>query len=141
MLRINKLITFLIMLAVLENTYANYVIYNNSNQTTTSTFYGSVPSFSGFSYSDGQGNSIRVGQIQYIPIQSIQGVNGIWVWANGGKVPANAIVLQYENGFPVYYCRVPQGNQMYYGQLIPNQGCVISNQINNQFSSYQTLVR
>jgi len=137
----NMAISILILLS-LQSTRANanYVVYNNSNQITTSTTYGSVPSFSGVSFSDGQGNSIQVGQIQYIPIQSIQGVSGIWVQANGGLVPANAIVLQYNNGFPVYYCRVLQGNQMYYGQLLPNQGCSIATQPPTLFNSYQVLV-
>jgi len=57
------------------------------------------------------------------------------------NVPPNAIVLQYINGYPAYYCRLFIQNQLYYGQLIRGEGCYVSDVSEKPFPSYETLVR
>lgn len=103
---------------------------------------GSVPvQNSGFYYSDSYGNSIGVSQTSNVPVLINQYPNAVWVSMTNGQVPSNAIVSQYINGYPLYFCRVQNYNRFIYGQLVPNQGCYISNQQTQPFRSYQILVR
>ncbi len=67
--------------------------------------------------------------------------NAIWVQVSNGYVPPNAIVLQYINGYPAYYCRVQINGEIYYGQLLRGDGCYVDDVSDRPFSAYQTLVR
>jgi hypothetical protein len=130
---------FTLVFSVNISSYANRVIYYQSGNTTTLT---SVPETnSGFSYSDGSGNSMSYSRTSAIPVIVNQFPNAIWVPLSNGYVPPNAIVLQYINGRQVFYCRVQQGGDIYYGQLVRNEGCYIPDLSEQAIQSYQTLVR
>lgn len=102
----------------------------------------SVPGiFSGFTYSDGSGNSISVGETRHIPVVVQQYPNAVWVNMSNGRIPPNAIIVQYTNGYPNYYCRVRTGDGIFYGQVILNQGCVVDEYPQVVFSNYDALSR
>lgn len=118
------------------NSYASYVTYTNSY------IVGSVPvDNNSFYYSDGRGNSISIRQSTNIPVIISQYNTGNWIQMNHNRLPAQAIVIQYINGYPVYACRIFYQNRILYGSMIPNQGCFIPNLSAQAFSSYQLLVR
>lgn len=102
----------------------------------------SVPaSGSGFSYSDGQGNSISINRTQNVPVVVNAYPNAIWIPMQNGALPPNAIIMQYVNGYPVYYCKVQRSDQTYYGQLLPNEGCSLYEQDNYVYKDYFVLSR
>lgn len=104
--------------------------------------YGSFPDRdTGFYYSDGRGNSISVGRTQNVPYIYNNYPSAVWVDATNDRMPANLIVYQYINGYPSYLCRVGINGQWRYGQFIANEGCVLENDENTSFSSFQVLIR
>lgn len=112
---------------------ASYVSYTNTLE--------SLPvDQSGFYYSDGRGNSISIQRTQNVPVFVNNYPNAIWVPMSNGELPPNAIIMQYVNGFPVYFCKVQMNNQFAYGQLYPGEGCVLSDD-NHQYQSYYVLIR
>lgn len=130
--------------SLIETSQASYVLYSipegsipsivKPNQTTISTGNNN------FYYSDGRGNSMSYTEKTYIPVIVTQYANSQWTWMNNGKVPINAVVLRYVNGFPTYYCRVQMANQLYYGELIPYKGCVVKTSSGiSAFNLYQAL--
>lgn len=67
--------------------------------------------------------------------------NGVWVTANSGNVPDNAIAYSDQNGNTAYYCRAMYNNQLYYGELLPNDGCYAQDQSTLiRFTEYDVLV-
>lgn len=46
-----------------------------------------------------------------------------WVWSDSGDVPDNAIIYQYQNNAPIFYCRAYVEGDFYDGYLVPNDGC------------------
>lgn len=67
--------------------------------------------------------------------------SGEWVPANNGDMPNNAIAYQDQNGNSGYYCRAMYNNKLYYGELIPNDGCYANDQsVTIHFSDYEVLV-
>lgn len=135
---LNSIKLLLILLSVLISTesHASYVSYGNTSQIT------SVPyTTSGFGFSDGSGNSMSFTSTTNVPIFVNQYPNAIWVQMDKANVPPNALILQYLNGYPVYYCRLWIQDQLYYGQLIRGEGCYVSDISEKPFQSYQTLVR
>lgn len=50
-----------------------------------------------------------------------------WASASNGQVPDDAIAYD-DNGTTVYYCRANYEGQLYYGELIPNDGCYLEYQ-------------
>ena len=118
------------------NSDASYVSYTNTYTV------GSVPIDSNsFYYSDGRGNYISIRQSTNIPVIINQYHQGSWISINNNRIPNQAIVIQYINGYPVYACRIYYQNRILYGQLIPYQGCYIQNLSPQPFNSYQILVR
>ena len=62
-----------------------------------------------------------------------------WVEAINGDAPRNAVIYESTKTTALlYYCRVQTQDQTVYGQLVPDQGCQIGNNI---YTSYQVLVR
>lgn len=67
--------------------------------------------------------------------------NGNWVSTENGNVPNNAIGYQDQDGNIVYYCRASYNGQLYYGVLIPDDGCYTQDQSTSiRFSTYEALV-
>lgn len=120
--------------------HASYLI--NHYPDGSSTYIGSVPyTTNSFEYSNG-GNSVGFSERHYVPIIINNATTqGYWVWLNNSNVPSNAIVFEYINGYPTYYCRAQNGNQMEYGRLVPNEGCFLSSDPSVRYNVYQTLVR
>ena len=48
---------------------------------------------------------------------------GVWVAAQNGNIPGNAIVYDNNNGNPTYYCRAEFRKKMYYGLVTSGDGC------------------
>jgi hypothetical protein len=146
-LQINKFETvisaiFLLFLTINQNSYASYVNYNSSDSSYSNSFESIPYTNSGFYYSDPRGNSMSITETRSYPVIVNQYPNANWVWINNnGNIPGNALVLQYINGNPVFYCRVQNGNALYYGRLVPNQGCYLTNNPNQAFNTYQVLIR
>ncbi len=62
-----------------------------------------------------------------------------WVDAMNGDAPRNAVIYEDESSTALlYYCRVHLPDEIEYGQLIPDRGCVIGQEL---FTTYQVLVR
>lgn len=113
-----------------------------ANSQATTITYGSYPdSDSNFYFSDGRGNSIAVGTTQNIPYIYNNYPSAIWVDGATDRLPANMVVYQYINGYPSYLCRVSQDGRWMYGQLIINEGCVLNDDDNTTFKSFQVLIR
>lgn len=97
---------------------------------------------SGFYYSDGRGNSVSFQRTQNVPVIINNYPNAVWAPMTNGSVPPNAIIMQYVNGFPVYFCKVQINNQIVYGQLFPGEGCVLADDEDNRtYQSYSVLIR
>ena len=98
------------------------------------------------SYSDSAGNYLSSGTIQSYPyIQAYpyiinQYPSAIWVPMTKGRVAYTAIVMQYVNGHPVYYCRVATSGGLVYGQLVPNEGCYLDDE-EEAVMEYEVLIR
>lgn len=124
------IIITIILLFSLPSCYAN-----------TTVIYGSYPqNTDGLYFSDGQGNSIYMGSTRMIPYIYNSYPSAIWVEAAPNRIPANLVVYQYINGFPVYLCRISLNGNWAYGQLIFNRGCVLQN-YEDAFASFQVLIR
>lgn len=122
--------------------------HNWGNQTIITPFYGVYPiwgpdyifpsaSDSSYYYSGPGVNSsyedVNAGPNQY--------PNAVWVAMDSGNVPNNAIVYRNENGISTYYCRANYRNEIYYGELIPNDACYIQDQYATiRFIAYDVLV-
>ena len=129
-----------LLFVVYKSSYASYVIYNTN--TSNERYVGSVPyQESGFSYSDGQGNSISYTTTRSLPVIINQYPGAHWIYVKGDKLPFNTVVYGYVNGRAVYYCRVEQGNKLLHGQLVPNQGCFVNGYSNRPYVTFQVLVR
>lgn len=120
------------------NSHSSYVIYNNPNG--TSTYVGSVPITNGFEYSNSSG-SMSISNTQYVPLVTNNYSQGYWAGIRGSIIPGNAIVMEYINGNPTYYCRAQIDNGMQYGRLIPGEGCFLFSDSSILYDSYQILVR
>jgi hypothetical protein len=96
---------------------------------------------SGFSYSDGRGNSISVGTYTSTPFITNDYPSAVWVDAAVDRIPVNMIVFQYINGSPAFYCRVEINRQWFYGSFITGDGCYVNNNWNTAFDTFQVLVR
>src|ERR1700742_2940780 len=106
---------FLIPIMIfVSNAEASYVIYNQGSETTSIPYTGS-----GFYYSDQSGNSMEYREIHNVPVVINQYPNATWISVNNENIPGNAIVLQYINGYPVFYCRIKNANGYFYGKLFP----------------------
>lgn len=117
---------------LVTGSFGNVVIYRN---------IGSVPVQDyGYSYSDSRGNSISISQTTNYPVIMDQYPNAVWVSMSNGQLPPNAIVVQYINGYPAYFCRVQGSEGRYYGQLMPGQGCYVPD-LSQTFDAYDVLVR
>jgi hypothetical protein len=114
---------------------------SNASYVTTTTVNSFPYQSSGFSYSDGSGNSISVNQTQAVPIIVNQYPNAVWVTNHASRIPANAIIYQYINGYPVFFCRVRDGADIYYGQLVVNEGCYLDDYDGPPTDNYDVLVR
>ncbi len=134
-----NLLMISMLVVISPSSHASYVSYTHTANTTQIT---SVPyTQSGFGFSDGSGNSMSFTRTSNAAVMVNQYPNAVWVQMENANVPPNAIILQYINGYPAYYCRVESDHQVYYGQLIRGDGCYISELTEKPFRSYQTLVR
>tara|TARA_R110000868_G_scaffold15698_33_gene71703 strand:+ start:205 stop:618 length:414 start_codon:yes stop_codon:yes gene_type:complete len=121
--------------------YASYVIYHSSEPSNTQ-HIGSFPyQTSGFSYSDGRGNSISIGETQYLPYVVNQYPNAVWVTINSNRLPPNAIIQQYINGNPAYFCRVLHHGKTYNGYYMRGEGCRTTSNFANEYGELQVLIR
>jgi len=134
---LKSIITFSIVFFSL-NSFSSYAIY--SYPTGISTYVGSTPITNGFEYSNSSG-SMSIRKTQYVPIVTNNYSQGYWAGIRGNIIPGNAIVLEYINGNPTYYCRVQIDNDMQYGRLIPDEGCFLFSDSSVHYDSYQILVR
>lgn len=125
-----------VALSLTEMANASYVTYSNQ-YTISSEPYDQ----SGFYYSDGRGNSISIRESRSVPVVSVYNNYGIWISHHGVSVPANAIVVQYVNGYPLFACRVFQHRQIYYGKMVPNRGCFVYDLSQQPYSRFELLVR
>jgi hypothetical protein len=65
-----------------------------------------------------------------------------WLKAKNGHVPVHAILYKKQDGKANYYCRAKFNKHMYYGLLIPKDGCYITDKVvTMRFESYQVLVQ
>jgi hypothetical protein len=65
-----------------------------------------------------------------------------WVTAENGDVPDNAVVNGSENNVTTYYCREEFNGKMYYGLLIPKDGCYVQEQsATMKFDNYEVMVQ
>jgi hypothetical protein len=65
-----------------------------------------------------------------------------WVAAENGDVPDNAVVNGNENNVTTYYCREEFNGKMYYGLLIPKDGCYVQEQsVTMKFENYDVMVQ
>lgn len=118
------------------------ILITSSHANTVSRTITSVPvESSGFTYSDGNGNYISVGETRQIPVVVQQYPNAVWVKMSNGRIPPNAVVVQYTNGYPNYYCRIQTGDGILYGRVIFNQGCMVDEYPQVLFSDYDVLSR
>ncbi|GEM_PF-4620083 len=126
-------------LLLMQDSLAGEKILSEVTQTIESIPYQG----SGFNYSDQYGNSIGISNVQYVPVivNTSTIPNGYWVLAKDGEIPANAIVMEYINGNPIYYCALQSGNQLLLGELVPNQGCFLFNDPSMLHSNYLALIR
>lgn len=128
----------LITAIMLSVSYAGVRVYYHPQQTV---FTSQPVDVSGFSYSDGFGNSISVRQKQYVPVIVQQYPNAFWVYMTNGQIPPNAIVVQFINGYPNYSCRVQTNDGIFYGLIVFNEGCAVPDYPQTIFSSYGVLTR
>lgn len=128
-------------LAIASPCYADDSYIHYSNQP-GSTYIGSVPyAAPSFYYIGPGGNAIGYREIHSMPIFiHTQYPYGNWVWMKNGSVPFNALVYQYHNGRPLFYCRTFYFNQLVYGYLVPNEGCYLSPG-NAPMNEYEVLIR
>lgn len=67
---------------------------------------------------------------------------GTWVEASNGNIPEGAISYINKQGITTFHCRALYRDQMYYGEIIPNQTCVYrSDTITLQFEHYEVQVK
>ena len=67
--------------------------------------------------------------------------NQVWLMSSKGQVPANAVIYSTDNGITTYYCRADYKGQVYYGELIPNDGCYVQDQsVTLRFDQYEVLL-
>jgi hypothetical protein len=67
--------------------------------------------------------------------------SGIWTKASYGEVPDKAFVYQSNAGETDYYCRVEYRDQMYYGVLVPHEGCMVQYQSRTvRLNQYEVLI-
>lgn len=130
--------TIFLITFITATCYAEMRVHYHPSQTTLTSQPGVT---SGFSYSDGVGNSISANQTRYLPVIVQQYPNAYWVYMTGGNIPANAIVVQYINGYPSYSCRVQTNDGIFYGMVVLNRGCAVSEYPQVIFSSYSVLTR
>lgn len=131
-----KSFIFIISFLFFTNSLASYVIYHDGRQS-----IGSVPFSSGFYFSGG-GGSMSVTETHYVPVIYNQYPDAVWVPAAQGRLPVNAIIYQYINGRPVFYCRIQDDYRIEYGQLVPDEGCFLFSEPQGEpYTSYQVLVR
>jgi hypothetical protein len=143
-MRVIPLIIILLIIFIIgKNGYSGYVNYHPDDTSYShSSVTGSVPyTSSGFYYTDTRGNAIGYRETKSIPVIVNQYTGAAWIWMENRNIPANAIVLQYVNGYPIFYCRVQNSGAFYYGQLIPNQGCRVPDISTQPMSAYQVLVK
>lgn len=137
-MRVAHMGVMLIVMIMLSVSYAGVRVYYQPQQTV---FTSQPETVSGFSYSDGFGNSISVNQKQYMPVIVQQYPNALWVYMTNGRIPPNAIVVQYINGYPSYSCRVQTNDGIFYGLIVFNEGCAVPEYPQTIFSTYGVLSR
>lgn len=118
----HHIVTILLIAGYAASASASYVYYRYGNQ---EQYVGSVPYVSdGFYYSDGTGNSISIRKTRHVPVVVYQYPNARWVTVSG-ELPRGAIVMEYINGYPVYYCRMVINGRLQQGQFVPGRGCML----------------
>lgn len=107
-------------------TYTNYVIDGSPDNDSYTSYTTSTPQ------QNYPGN-----------IQTGVGTNQIWVDAQNGNIPDNAIIFQVEaNGNKTYYCQAQYKNANYQGVLVLNDACYVQDQnVSMRFTQYQVLVQ
>lgn len=112
--------------------------------------YGYVPSYTTYVIDGSPDNSSYINypastQQQSYPanIQTGFGTDKIWVEAQNGNVPDNAIIFRVDsNGNKTYYCQAQYKNSTYQGVLVAGDGCYVQdNAVSLRFTQYQALTQ
>lgn len=82
--------------------------------------------WSGYSSDDGQGNSISINKSTNVPVIMREHPHAVWIYKQNGSIPNGAIIMEYLNQVPVYYCKVEVRGRVYYGAMLyGDSGCNI----------------